>query len=72
MREILYVQAGNFANYIGTHFWNAQDCYLSEHDGDAESGSSDLHDSEVSFRKGSGNSVSRLFPSICALEGDSL
>lgn len=29
MREILYLQAGNYANYVGTHFWNTQDVYQS-------------------------------------------
>ncbi len=27
MREIIYVQAGTTANYVGTHFWNGQDYY---------------------------------------------
>ena len=27
MREIIYVQAGTTANYVGTHFWNGQDHY---------------------------------------------
>ena len=27
MREIIYVQAGTTANYVGTHFWNSQDYY---------------------------------------------
>jgi len=27
MREIIYVQAGTTANYVGTHFWNVQDQY---------------------------------------------
>ncbi|KDQ54693.1 hypothetical protein JAAARDRAFT_182189 [Jaapia argillacea MUCL 33604] len=28
MREILYIQAGNLANYIGAHFWNTQEEYF--------------------------------------------
>ncbi|TFK82016.1 tubulin nucleotide-binding domain-like protein [Polyporus arcularius HHB13444] len=28
MKEILYVQAGSFANFIGTHFWNTQESYF--------------------------------------------
>ncbi|KAI0632877.1 tubulin domain-containing protein [Trametes polyzona] len=28
MKEILYVHAGPFANYIGTHFWNTQEGYF--------------------------------------------
>ncbi|CCA66495.1 related to MtDNA inheritance protein Dml1-Laccaria bicolor [Serendipita indica DSM 11827] len=27
MHEIVYLQLGNLPNYIGTHFWNAQDAY---------------------------------------------
>ncbi|KAK2463884.1 hypothetical protein APHAL10511_004056 [Amanita phalloides] len=34
MHEILYIQAGSFANYIGTHFWNTQETYLSFEDPD--------------------------------------
>lgn len=32
MKEILYIQAGNTANYIGTHFWNTQESYLASED----------------------------------------
>ena len=49
MKEILYIQAGSRANYAGTHFWNAQDSYLSTATGDEE-GSTVEH--EVSFREG--------------------
>jgi len=28
MREIIYLQAGNFSNFAGTHFWNTQESYL--------------------------------------------
>jgi len=34
MREILYFQLGNYSNYIGTHFWNTQEAYLSQQSGD--------------------------------------
>ena len=27
MKELLYIQAGPFSNYIGTHFWNTQQEY---------------------------------------------
>jgi hypothetical protein len=30
MKEILYIQAGSFANYIGTHFWNTQEAYITD------------------------------------------
>jgi hypothetical protein len=29
MKEILYIQAGDFANHVGAHFWNTQENYLS-------------------------------------------
>ncbi|KAK0472500.1 mtDNA inheritance protein Dml1 [Armillaria novae-zelandiae] len=35
MREILYIQAGPLANYVGTHFWNTQEAYLDDETGDA-------------------------------------
>ncbi|KAJ3806431.1 Misato segment II tubulin-like domain-containing protein [Lentinula aff. lateritia] len=47
MREILYVQAGNLANYIGTHFWNAQESYFA-YSGHEET----LFNHDVSFREG--------------------
>jgi len=28
MKEILYIQAGTFANHVGTHFWNTQEAYF--------------------------------------------
>ncbi|KAJ7505868.1 Misato segment II tubulin-like domain-containing protein [Mycena galericulata] len=37
MKEILYIQAGEPANYIGTHFWNTQESYFTYGDeGDSE------------------------------------
>ncbi|KAG2143689.1 Misato segment II tubulin-like domain-containing protein [Suillus clintonianus] len=34
MREIIYIQAGSFANYTGTHFWNTQESYFTYDDDD--------------------------------------
>ncbi|KAG1751844.1 Misato segment II tubulin-like domain-containing protein [Suillus lakei] len=34
MREIIYIQAGSFANYAGTHFWNTQESYFTYDDND--------------------------------------
>lgn len=34
MKEILYVQAGPLANFIGTHFWNTQESYFTYGDGE--------------------------------------
>ncbi|KAH8828971.1 Misato segment II tubulin-like domain-containing protein [Flagelloscypha sp. PMI_526] len=45
MREILYLQSGNFSNFIGTHFWNTQEEYLSS------DVSEPLTDASVSFRE---------------------
>ena len=28
MKEILYIQAGSFANFVGAHFWNTQESYF--------------------------------------------
>jgi hypothetical protein len=36
MKEILYFQAGTAANYVGTHFWNTQECYLNQDVGDGD------------------------------------
>ncbi|KIK50577.1 hypothetical protein GYMLUDRAFT_182599 [Collybiopsis luxurians FD-317 M1] len=47
MREILYIQAGNVSNYIGTHFWNTQESYFTYAD---EEDSLVNHD--ISFREG--------------------
>jgi hypothetical protein len=47
MKEILYIQAGEQANYIGTHFWNTQESYFTYEDGeDSET------DHGISFREG--------------------
>lgn len=48
MKEIIYIQAGNYANYVGTHFWNTQETYLGEDDTEH----SVTHDWDVSFREG--------------------
>lgn len=48
MKELIYIQAGQFANFIGTHFWNTQEAYFTY--GDDEQSEVD-HD--VSFREGS-------------------
>ena len=50
MKEILYIQAGQLANYTGAHFWNTQESYLSADD--------DLVAHETSFREGTKQEVS--------------
>ncbi|KAG5220238.1 mtDNA inheritance, partitioning of the mitochondrial organelle [Salix suchowensis] len=47
MREILYIQAGSFANYTGTHFWNTQEEYFT-YDDETEP----LVNHDISFREG--------------------
>ncbi|KAI9465930.1 tubulin nucleotide-binding domain-like protein [Lactarius psammicola] len=47
MKEIIYIQAGNLSNHIGTHFWNAQQSYFTYKEGDEV-----LVDHDVSFREG--------------------
>ncbi|TCD64574.1 Protein dml1 [Steccherinum ochraceum] len=47
MKEIIYIQAGNFSNFIGTHFWNAQESYFTYEDGEDS-----YVDHDVSFREG--------------------
>ncbi|KAL1700976.1 Misato segment II tubulin-like domain-containing protein [Schizophyllum commune] len=44
MREIVYIQSGNSANYVGSHFWNTQECYLTDED-------QTVYDRRVSFRE---------------------
>ncbi|KAJ6554978.1 Misato segment II tubulin-like domain-containing protein [Mycena vulgaris] len=47
MKEILYIQAGSQANYIGTHFWNTQESYFTYGD---EEDPETFHG--ISFREG--------------------
>ncbi|KAJ6455441.1 Misato segment II tubulin-like domain-containing protein [Mycena sanguinolenta] len=47
MKEILYIQAGTQANYIGTHFWNTQESYFTY-----EAGEDPEIDHGISFREG--------------------
>ena len=47
MREIIYIQAGQLSNFIGTHFWNAQESYFTYEEGDDS-----FVDHDVSFREG--------------------
>ncbi|KII83792.1 hypothetical protein PLICRDRAFT_119052 [Plicaturopsis crispa FD-325 SS-3] len=47
MKEILYIQAGSLANYVGTHFWNTQESYFTY--GDDED---PIVSHDISFREG--------------------
>jgi len=53
MREILYVQAGNLANYVGTHFWNTQESYFTYAEDEEEA----LVVHDTSFREGETSKV---------------
>ncbi|KAH9915313.1 Misato segment II tubulin-like domain-containing protein [Fomitopsis serialis] len=48
MKEIIYIQAGQLANFAGTHFWNTQEAYFTY----GEDEQSEI-DHDVSFREGS-------------------
>ena len=57
MREILYFQAGTFANFVGTHFWNAQESYFTY----GEDAEEPFVDHDVSFREGLNERVSSAY-----------
>ena len=53
MKEILYIQAGTFPNFVGTHFWNTQDSYFQYFFADdADEADEPEIDHYVSFREG--------------------
>ncbi|KAJ7846892.1 Misato segment II tubulin-like domain-containing protein [Mycena olivaceomarginata] len=67
MKEILYIQAGEQANYIGTHFWNTQESYFTYEDGeDSET------DHGISFREGLNQKANALFGVDDAADGQAL
>ncbi|KAJ3129079.1 Protein misato 1 [Nowakowskiella sp. JEL0407] len=53
MKEIITFQIGNYSNYIGTHFWNTQECYFkkSEELNQEDSPETEI-DHDVLFRVG--------------------
>lgn len=57
MREILYFQAGRFSNFIGSHFWNAQESYFTY----GEDAEEPLVDHDVSFREGLNHQVRLVY-----------
>jgi Misato Segment II tubulin-like domain len=57
MKEILYIQAGSLANYVGTHFWNTQENYFT-YGSDADGEDYSLVSNDVSFREGIAYNVS--------------
>ena len=66
MKEILYVQAGSFSNFLGTHFWNTQESYFTYDDDEQEPQIN--HD--ISFREGLSTKVGKLpflMPLVCCV-----
>ncbi|KAG8956584.1 mtDNA inheritance, partitioning of the mitochondrial organelle [Tulasnella sp. 424] len=55
MREIIYIQAGKYSNYVGTHFWNTQEAYFDYTPlQDGEQPKKPDVDHDISFREGEG------------------
>ena len=53
MKEILYIQAGTLPNFVGTHFWNAQESYFQyDGDADADEAGEPVINHDISFREG--------------------
>ncbi|KAG0698563.1 Misato segment II tubulin-like domain-containing protein [Suillus ampliporus] len=64
MREIIYIQAGSFANYTGTHFWNTQESYFTYNDDDEP-----IVNHDLSFEEGrSPQNQSTLCPRLLAFD----
>ena len=60
MKEILYIQAGNVSNHIGTHFWNTQESYFTYGDDQDDFVTESLVNHDVSFREGLSTQASLL------------
>lgn len=56
MHEIITLQLGNDANYVGTHFWNAQESYFSY-----DASRLSAIDPHVNFRAGRGTGGTDTF-----------
>lgn len=63
MQEIIYIQAGQLANHVGTHFWNAQQNYFTY----GEDAEDPIVDHNVSFREGINFKVRELEPLLKSL-----
>ncbi len=64
MKEIIYIQAGNISNHVGTHFWNAQQSYFTYKEGEEV-----LVDHDVSFREGVSPRVGHLLDVLLRVPG---
>lgn len=67
MKEIIYIQAGNISNHVGTHFWNAQQSYFTYREGEEV-----LVEHDVSFREGISPRVSRSLDVPCGFRAYTL
>ncbi|KAF8990150.1 mtDNA inheritance protein Dml1 [Cyathus striatus] len=63
MKEIVYIQAGEFSNYVGTHFWNTQESYFTY---DTEDEPLTSHD--ISFREGLAGGEPTFCPRLLAFD----
>ncbi|KZO97552.1 tubulin nucleotide-binding domain-like protein [Calocera viscosa TUFC12733] len=56
MHEIIYIQSGTYANYIGQHFWNVQESYFDWNEDPEDTGERRPPEvnHDVSFRQGMG------------------
>lgn len=66
MKEIIYIQAGRFANHVGTHFWNSQQGYFTY----GEDAEEPIVDHDISFREGVNPRVSSTFAAVQVLQKD--
>ncbi|EJU00373.1 tubulin nucleotide-binding domain-like protein [Dacryopinax primogenitus] len=67
MHEIIYVQSGTYANYIGQHFWNVQESYFDweEEPEEVNERKPPEVNHDISFREGLGtNGVSTYLPRV--------
>ncbi|KIM89767.1 hypothetical protein PILCRDRAFT_767219 [Piloderma croceum F 1598] len=68
MKEILYIQAGSLANYVGTHFWNTQENYFT-YGSDSDGEDYSLVSNDVSFREGIAyNNEPIFYPRLLAFD----
>jgi len=63
-RQVITLQAGGFANYVGAHFWNAQDEAAGLAGGDCGEAYAAV-DSAVLYREGCSAQV-RLFKALAS------
>ena len=55
MHEIITIQQGRLANYLATHFWNAQETYQTYQDSSNNALQPEIINHDVHFRQGIGS-----------------